>query len=413
MDAPSNGRGVGSSTYDAFLSYSSRSDYQTARQIEGFLESFHKAASRTTNLRPLQICRDGSDFRIPGRCVPDTAVEDAVLERVKRELGNSRVLLVLCSPDAVRSDYMRQEIAFWLDQCPDRLILPLIMEATDPTKSPEECFPRALVEKRLHRAAIWYDLRAMRQSRRWPWEKRPANSFRNAEDELVRLAGDLLEWDSNSNGPIATIWEREQLRRKRWTAKVFMGVAAVFMVLASLAIYSAVRAGEQQKKARANAITIAADSSQDPLLASLLLAELENMPQPADGMRVARKLAALPVAASILPTSHPVIKAVLSPDERKVLAVSSDGRATLLAVDGIGNAVVFYSRSDPPTLVCDAPQQQYSGRDSSTDVAFSPDGSYFATASLDGRVRLWRAGRAVSGHDQSAQQPCSDGCFFA
>jgi hypothetical protein len=52
--------------YDAFLSYSAGTDYDRARRIETFLESFHKGAgSRSLTVRQLQICRDGSDFTLP------------------------------------------------------------------------------------------------------------------------------------------------------------------------------------------------------------------------------------------------------------------------------------------------------------------------------------------------------------
>jgi WD40 repeat protein len=398
--------------YDGFLSYSSRSDYQTARRLESFLESFHKAASRSAIIRPLQICRDGSDFRIPGRRIPDIA-EDAVMEIVSKELVKSRVLLVLCSPAAVQSDYVRKEIAFWFRHCPDRMVFPLLTESKDPVKAPEESFPGALIEKRLNHATIWYDLRSIRKPRQWPWQKQPANGFRNAEDELVRLAGDLLEWNSAQNGPIATIWEREQLRRKRNIAKAVSAVAILFMVLAGFAVYSAVRATQQQRTARANAIAIAADSSPDPLLGSLLLTELADLPQPSDGMRVARKLAVLTVSARVLSTSSPITRAALSPDERQVLAVNNKGRATLFALDGTGTAISFQASNAPSTPVCNAPQQLYLNSDSATDAAFSPDGTYFATASLDGRVRLWRPTQAGPVLSKSLNAPADRVAFSA
>jgi WD40 repeat protein len=324
--------------------------------------------------------------------MPDTAAKDAVLEAVEKELSKSRVLLVLCSPDAVRSDYVQQEIALWVSRYGGRSIFPLVTEGKDPAGSPQECFPPALIEGRLHKTALWYDLRAMRQPHTGPWRRKPANQFRNTEDELVRLAGDLLEWDSIQNEPLATLWEREQLRRKRRAATFAVVVAVFFIVLSTFAIYSARQATEQQRVARAAAITIAADSSPDPLLGSGLLTELQDLPQPADGLRVARKLAALEVPASVLQTSYPVIKAVLSADDRQVLAVNNHGRAVMFPVDGNGNPQIFHAPASPAPLACDASQKPYSGPDSLTDVAFSSDGSYFATSSLDGQVRIWRLG---------------------
>lgn len=373
--------------YDAFLSYSSRSDYQGARRIETFLESFHRSVARVANVRPLQICRDGSDFRLPRKRAEDESTVDAVLQIVGKELSKSKALLVLCSPSARGSYYVNQEISLWLEKFSDRPILPVILQAKAPAEHPEECFPQALIQKQLHRAAIWYDLRAMRAPSA---DQVTSSGFRDVDDELVRLAGDLLEWDASKRGALATIWEREQLRQKRRTARVVTGIASLLIVLAVFAIYSALRAIQQQKAARANAIAMAADSAVDPLIGSLLLAELEDLPRPADAMRVARKIAQLPVPYASFQTSHPIIKAILSLDENLVLAASNDGRATLFRVDGTGDPIVFDSRwDDRPPNACNVPEATYVGPQSLTDVAFSPDGLHFATSSLDGSVRVW------------------------
>jgi WD40 repeat protein len=374
--------------YDAFLSYSSRSDYQAARRIEIFLESFHRSVARAADVRPLQICRDGSDFRLPRKRKPDGGANDVILEIVGRELAKSKALIVLCSPNAVQSSYVNQEISLWLERFPDRPILPVILKAKAPSELPDECFPPALLEKELHRAAIWYDLRAMHQMALWGHAQ--STGLRNAEDELVRLAGDLLEWDASKSGVLATIWEREQLRVKRRSAAIITAIASLLVVLAGFAIYSATRAAQQQKAARASAITMAADATTDPLVGSLLLAELEDLPQPADAMRVARKIAELSVPYSVFQTQHPIIKGLLSPDGTRILAASNDGRASLFRIDGTGDPIVFYKgATDHAPSICGAPHTPYAGPTSLTDIAFSFDGSRFASSSLDGTVRIW------------------------
>ena len=64
-------------TYDAFVSYRSRTDYSRARWIESFLEGFHTTAERPgKSIRALQICRDGSDFRLPAKRDQEDAAED-------------------------------------------------------------------------------------------------------------------------------------------------------------------------------------------------------------------------------------------------------------------------------------------------------------------------------------------------
>jgi hypothetical protein len=109
---------------------------------------------------------------------------------VGKELSRSKALLVLCSPAARSSYYVNQEISLWLERFSDRPILPVILQAKAPSEHPEECFPQALIEKPLHRAAIWYDLRAMRARSQ---DEASSSRFRDPDDELVRLAGDLLD----------------------------------------------------------------------------------------------------------------------------------------------------------------------------------------------------------------------------
>src|SRR5690349_2626842 len=119
--------------YDAFLSYSSRSDYQAARQIEAFLESFHRSVARVANVRPVQICRDGSDFRLPSKRASDGSTDDVVLQIVGKELNKSKALLVLCSPSARGSYYVNQEISLWLENFSERPILPVVLQAKAPS----------------------------------------------------------------------------------------------------------------------------------------------------------------------------------------------------------------------------------------------------------------------------------------
>ena len=51
--------------FDLFLSYSTAPDYELGRKAESFLESFHNLiVDDRYTLKPLQICRDGSDFEL-------------------------------------------------------------------------------------------------------------------------------------------------------------------------------------------------------------------------------------------------------------------------------------------------------------------------------------------------------------
>ena len=53
--------------FDLFISYATDSDYNLARDLESFLESFHRLPNPDrVELKELKICRDGSDFHVEG-----------------------------------------------------------------------------------------------------------------------------------------------------------------------------------------------------------------------------------------------------------------------------------------------------------------------------------------------------------
>lgn len=148
--------------FDAFISYSTSTDYQQARKIESFLEGFHKAfASKGRAIRSMQICRDGSDFRLPSvrHGDPGSPGSDTVWSVIVSELEKSRYLMVLCSAGSVRSPWVAKEIAWMRENRGNEWILPVVMDGEDPVTSPEDCFPSEIRVANLHVDRIWYDLR--------------------------------------------------------------------------------------------------------------------------------------------------------------------------------------------------------------------------------------------------------------
>ena len=379
MEAPSPPPDTGRKyPYDAFLSYSSRADYERARRIEAFLESIHKtpAASGVT-VPPLRICRDGSDFRLPRSAEESLPQEDEekdpIWKIIRAELAKSRGLLVLCSPESTRSDWVSKEVGWFRkrqEEEKDRIILPVVTGGQDPSGDPKEVFPQAVRDANLHTQTIWYDLRALGASSRPPGVKDP-------EDELVRLASDLLGWDADRHGPLSTLWEREQLKRRRRQAAWLISIAAVLIVLAVVAVWQAVLSKRESRRARANAVVLSADAESDPVLAALLIAELADEEEPEQGLRVAQKIVsrgALPRAILRGHTRRPFALS-FTPDGRHIFSASVDGSVRLWPVDGRGDPQVFAGHGEG--LV---------------KAVLSPDGRWIATGTEKGGVRIWRVG---------------------
>lgn len=237
--------------YDAFISYSFATDYPRARKLESFLESFHKSTkSAPAAVHPMKICRDGSDFvlhrkqreLLSSETAPGTAAQndkDLVWEIILRELSKAKYLIVLCSPGAVKSTYVPREVGWFIKNRGAEWVLPVVTEAEDPKAHPEQCFPRALIEEDIHESRIWYDLRGA--------DPKPgARGVRDHDDERVRLAGDLLEWDADKHGVLSAVWQREQFKRRRRQASAVLVVAALIVALAG---YSYVKARAAQKSA--------------------------------------------------------------------------------------------------------------------------------------------------------------------
>ncbi|HEX8457045.1 MAG TPA: TIR domain-containing protein [Pyrinomonadaceae bacterium] len=384
--------------YDAFISYSTRTDYNRARKVEAFLEAFHRTPTPAgATLRALQVCRDGSDFKLPTRKgnIP-LEQNEPVWNVIRSELSRSRYLIVLCSPGAVESAWMSKEIAWVIEHRGAEWLLPVVTEATDPGAKPEECFPAKMIEEGIHRDRIFYDLRGLDKAT-------DALKVRDYEDELVRLASNMLDWDSDKYGPLAAIWQREQLRRRRRQATLAIVVAAVVVAAAGVAVWQAIAATRQARRARANAIVQTADASYDPLTAALLLTELSPEEEPEGGMRVAERLASsqLPQAVMTGHTSR-ITKVAFSPDQRRILTASYDGTTRVWPLDGRGDPLILSQHKEPVT-----------------DAVFNHDGSLVATASQDKTARLWRVDDAAPAgefkHDAAVEsvQFTPDGLWLA
>ena len=222
--------------YDAFISYSFATDYARARKLESFLEAFHKStASGPAPVHSLQICRDGSDFKLhraqrellasDSTNGTEQAAKDHVWEIILRELCRAKYLIVLCSPGAVQSTYVPKEVSWFIKNRGVEWVLPVVTEAQDPKNQPEQCFPKVLIDEGIHDSRIWYDLRGA--------ERAPgARAVRDHDDERVRLTSDLLEWDADQYGALSAVWQREQLKRRRRQASVAIVVALLVVALA-------------------------------------------------------------------------------------------------------------------------------------------------------------------------------------
>ena len=125
--------------YYAFISYNHR-DSKQAKWIQEELENFKF---------PTTLKKDFGS-RIPDSLRPifrdATDLNAGVLEdNLKRELLDSRFLIVVCSPESARSEWVNKEVDFFIQNGREDQIIPLIVAGKpDAANEKEQCFVHAL-----------------------------------------------------------------------------------------------------------------------------------------------------------------------------------------------------------------------------------------------------------------------------
>ena len=227
--------------YFAFLSYSHK-DETLAEWLHSEIERF-----RVPRNLAGQLTENGV---IPKRLTPvfrdqhELAAADDLGEEIEEALANSQFLIVLCSPDAAKSDWTNAEIETFKRTRPDGCVLAAIASG-EPFASEiagredEECFPPALRQK--------YDRRGRPTGRRA--EPLAADLRDSAEGRrlgLMKLIAGML------GVGLDDLVQREATRRQRrlaWLAAASLAGMAVTSTLAIAAIQARDAARDQRREA--------------------------------------------------------------------------------------------------------------------------------------------------------------------
>jgi hypothetical protein len=210
--------------YDAFLSYSTGSDYGLAALLEELVEGFHEQPGlKEHGLPPLRICRDGSDFRLPARMAGSSGVEQAAIHDVIRPyLEASRALVILWPGRAAATPFMDWELEEFLAQNArlgsNRRVLLAVTHGFPQSAPAAEFFSDRQVSARLHEA-IYFDLRG-----RYP-ESATWTKVRDFEAECFRLAVELCDprdarGERLAIGDLLPTWVRAREARRQRDAEL-------------------------------------------------------------------------------------------------------------------------------------------------------------------------------------------------
>jgi hypothetical protein len=361
--------------FDAFISYSHRSDGAFAPEFQEQLEVFGRRNRRD---RPLRVFRDDANL----------AADPDLWQGIERALSSSAWLLLLASPDAAESVWVGKEIEWWLEhRSPARILIGLTAGNLGWDAATGDFHPASTAVHPALRGVLpaeprWIDLRGLR-----------------ALPELDRGDPQVQDVIAEFSAPLRGVEKDELvgthvrwLRRDRRRTRVVITVLVVLLVLASatsgVAYVQGQRANEQARvsTARLLAATAVAASSTNASRARLLAVEGYRLHR--DQQTVAALFQTVndnPELVGQHELAAPISALVASPSGT-ALAGTTDGRLV---------------RWDPATG--DSAETDLGDRPV-TDVAVSDDGAV-AVATDGQRAMLWRVGtQPVTLHQEQPGQ---------
>lgn len=123
-------------TYFAFISYS-RKDERWAKWLQKKLEHY-RLPSTVSRQKPdlpkkIKIFRDKTDL-----------TAGCLRQELKKELDQSKFLIVICSPQSANSEWVGQEIEYFKNSGRQEYIIPFIVKGTPYTDNSLECYHQTL-----------------------------------------------------------------------------------------------------------------------------------------------------------------------------------------------------------------------------------------------------------------------------
>ncbi|MFE6759484.1 TIR domain-containing protein [Streptomyces sp. NPDC057684] len=341
--------------YDAFLSYSHAWDKDIAKAFQHVLQGFDRPWYRP---RSLKLFRDETNL----------AASPHLWREIERGLSGSRWLVMMASPAAAESTWVRQEISWWLTHRSADTLLVGWTDGTlvwDPEQSEfdwtrTDALPHEEMARAFAQEPRWVDLR---------WLRSPEQA--GSDPRLIECAAEFV-------APLTGRSKDEligaHVRRRRRTRHVVQATVAVLTALLLLAVAGGITAYQQRNNARAQ--TLVAQSRQLVAEASSIR---DSQPDLARQLLVeAYRLAPTAEAAGALVESHSMPRVVQGHGPVQAAAYSSRG---LLAVADDRVRLLDPANETEPVVVD-------SGKGSVTAVGFSPDGQELALGKGDGTVRL-------------------------
>jgi WD40 repeat protein len=339
------------------MSYSHSSDAKLAASLQTSLSRFAKPWYR---IRTMRIFLDKTSL----------SANPALWPTIEEALGQSEYFMLLACPTSANSRWVQQEVDWWLqNRTAEKLILCLTdgvilwdNKVGDFDWEKTNAIPVSL-KGRFASEPLYADFQPSKSASKY---SKTDPIFRDA---LLDIAAPLL-------GRPKDDLDGEDIRLHRKAEQIAWAAGLFIVVLAILAGIGLTTAHQRQKIAASRALASEAISHvDDRSLALLLSIESREIADTVESKRsLLTSIQRLPKAEAFLwGHTDAVTKAVLSPDGQTVLSAGWDDRILLW------NAATHQPISQPIA----APKGL-------VGIAYSPDGSQFASAS-SGSIILWDA----------------------
>jgi WD40 repeat protein len=348
--------------YDAFISYSHAGNRSLAPALQRGLEVLAKPLYQR---RALRVFRDQTSL----------AATPALWEAIEEALGASRFFIVVASPAAAQSQWVRQEVAWWIKhRDPDRILIVLVdgvitwdKASNDFSAELTDALPDSLFGL-FRQEPLWVDLR---------WVKEASEiSHRNPriQDAVATLAAPLRGLSKDDLVGRDLVLHRRTLRLTQFAVTLTTVLALAAASGAVVAVRQRDAADLQRRLAESRALASAAQSLTSSRLDSAWL--------------LARQAVRLDSSAQ----TRAALFAAMTASPQLVRFIHQADRPSALAMMPAGGMAVAHEKGGITLLDASyAHERSLSGTGDSpvTALAVSRVADVLVGADQKGSVRLW------------------------
>lgn len=272
--------------FDVFISY---------RQADG--SAYARALDAALRVADVAIFRDEREL----------VAGDALDTRIRRALARSRILLLVSTAGAMHSGYVAREVR-WFASRHGRVV---VLDTDGSWSSAAAAFPEL--------------------------------------GEILYVPDHDRDAPGPSPAAVGRVLATMTFLRRNVLARRALGTLAVaLLLLAAAVIWQGRVALRLSEQARLNALAMVASREPDVVRAALLLRELRDGPEPADGVRIAHEVLGRGIPRTVLGMHHAWVSQLsMDPNGHSLVSAADDGTVRISSVDGRGRTTTLRVAGSP------------------------------------------------------------------